>query len=128
MTEVKFFRNEAGLRGFLVKDHTGYAPHGQDIVCAAISALAQTTLLGLKKIVGLEPEVELADGYLYCLIPDDLIPKREKQAQLILKVLYEGIIAISEEYSRYVSVKEVRCGENENGSSVVCHQKRRRKH
>lgn len=39
-----------------IKGHAGYAPHGQDIVCAAISAIAQTAVLGIESIAATYPE------------------------------------------------------------------------
>lgn len=33
-----------------MKGHAGYAEHGQDIVCASVSAIIQTALLGLQAI------------------------------------------------------------------------------
>jgi uncharacterized protein YsxB (DUF464 family) len=33
-----------------VKGHAGYAPHGHDIVCAAVSAILQTAVLGLESV------------------------------------------------------------------------------
>lgn len=38
-----------------VKGHAGYAPHGQDIVCAAVSAILQTAVLGLESIADSYP-------------------------------------------------------------------------
>jgi uncharacterized protein YsxB (DUF464 family) len=33
-----------------MKGHAGYAEYGQDIVCASVSAIIQTALLGLQAI------------------------------------------------------------------------------
>lgn len=38
-----------------VKGHAGYAPHGQDIVCAAVSAILQTAVLGIESIAETYP-------------------------------------------------------------------------
>lgn len=38
-----------------VKGHAGYAPHGQDIVCAAVSAILQTAVLGIESIAATYP-------------------------------------------------------------------------
>jgi len=48
MTRVTFFQNHDGrLTGFDAKDHAGYAEEGEDIVCAAISALVINTVNSL---------------------------------------------------------------------------------
>ena len=60
-TEV--FRNALGLVvGFSAKGHAGTAKHGKDIVCAAISALTQTTALGLVKHLNREIDLQHASG------------------------------------------------------------------
>lgn len=51
MIKVKIFRNSTGkINGFKVTGHgVDMAPHGQDIVCAGVSALTQTAILGVAK-------------------------------------------------------------------------------
>lgn len=50
MIEVKIFRNpEGSIVGFDVLGHAGKDEVGKDIVCAGVSSLAQTAVLGLQK-------------------------------------------------------------------------------
>ena len=49
--------------GFKAQDHAGYAREGSDIVCAAISALTQTTVVGLNEVVGVSCQWEVDDGF-----------------------------------------------------------------
>ena len=39
MTKVTIFKQQGLYKGFEVSGHSGYADAGEDIVCAAISAL-----------------------------------------------------------------------------------------
>ncbi|NLL42276.1 MAG: ribosomal-processing cysteine protease Prp [Firmicutes bacterium] len=130
MITLEFYRNKQveGWQGFLVEGHSGFAAHGEDIVCAAVSALAQTAVLGIQEVIEIDCLVEIdeADGLLLCLLPEKLAQEEWKQAQLVLKVLYTGLSAIEEEYGKHVSVKEVPYRENE--SAIVRFKKRRRKH
>ena len=51
-TTVTFLkRSDGALLGYRANGHSGYAEAGADIVCAAISALTQTTLNGLKNVL-----------------------------------------------------------------------------
>jgi len=117
-----------GWRGFLAYGHSGFAGHGEDIVCAAVSALTQTAVLGLQHVLGIECLVWMdeSEGSLLCLLPENLGCEVWKQAQLVLRVLYVGLLATEEEYGNYVSVKEVPYRENE--SAIIRLQKRWRKH
>lgn len=39
-----------------VSGHAGHAAYGEDIVCAAVSAIVQTALLGLEAVASEHPE------------------------------------------------------------------------
>ena len=52
MTTVRVFRRPDGaISGFDANGHAGYAEAGEDIVCAAVSALTEATLNGLQSVV-----------------------------------------------------------------------------
>ena len=48
MIEIEIYEEKDGrISAFSVHGHSGLAPKGRDIVCAGVSTLAQTALLGL---------------------------------------------------------------------------------
>lgn len=98
------------------------------MVCAAMSVLTHTAVLGLKKVLGVDCLVKADEtqGLLVCLLPDRLSGEEYKQAQLILEVLYAGVTATVEEYGNYVRMKEVPYREDE--SAIFRLKKRRRKY
>ena len=50
MTRVTFYQNRNGqITGFEARDHSGYAEAGEDIVCAAVSALVIHTVNSLDR-------------------------------------------------------------------------------
>ena len=53
MTRITLFRSRSHAIGFEAEGHTGYAEEGSDIVCAAVSALTQGAVIGLKEVIGL---------------------------------------------------------------------------
>ena len=126
MTKIEFYKTDLGWRGFQAQGHTGFANSGEDIVCAAVSVLTQTTVLGLKQVLGIDSQVQIDEkkGLLVCLLPDELNAAQWGQAQILLEVLYVGLLATAEEYGDYVSVKEVPYRENE--SAIIRLKKGRR--
>ena len=49
MIRISVVRDRRGdIVGWSVSGHSGFAPRGEDIVCAGVSAIVQTTLLGLQ--------------------------------------------------------------------------------
>lgn len=124
MTKVEMFHAElAGWQGFKVLGHSGFAAHGEDIVCAAVSVLTQTTILGLQRVVDVDCLVQIDEdlGLLICFLPEKISQEKWDQAQLILDVLYVGLTATEAEYGDYLTVKEVPYHENE--STIIRHKK-----
>lgn len=65
MIKIQIFRNAAReISGFTVNGHANAAPHGQDIVCAAVATLTQTAVLGLERHLGREVSLEIGAGNL----------------------------------------------------------------
>ena len=49
MTEITVFLKGGKPIGFDAHGHTGYAECGEDIVCAAVSAITQTAAMGVSE-------------------------------------------------------------------------------
>lgn|SRR5690554_3043033 len=111
MTSIQLLRSAGRFVGFKAKGHTGYGPTGQDIVCAGVSTLVQTTVLGLQELVGLDLEIKQnqKNGLFHCLIPTTVDENKLEQAHLIFNLMYLGLQQIAQEYRKYVqiSLKEV---------------------
>ncbi|NLK01076.1 MAG: ribosomal-processing cysteine protease Prp [Clostridia bacterium] len=101
---------EGRIVGFNIQGHAGFAPHGKDIVCAAVSAVAQTAAIGLKKYFTHLVNVKQYKGSLKLKVSGD-IPRKERMiADAILNTMCWGLKSLEEEYGEYVRVvnKEVR--------------------
>ncbi|HOB87843.1 MAG TPA: ribosomal-processing cysteine protease Prp [Bacillota bacterium] len=105
MIRVTVWRKAAGpISGFQVEGHAGYAPAGEDIVCAAVSALTQAALLGLERLLGIRPaQFHCRRGNLKCLFQ----PAPEREGQLILETMVQGLKETAESYGTYLSLKEI---------------------
>lgn len=106
MITIRLWRLADGsINGFAVNGHADYAPKGQDIICAAVSAVTQAALLGLTKHVGLNPEVKIKEGYLSCM----LTPGSEANTavQAILATMVLALYDITAQYPGRIQLKEV---------------------
>jgi len=111
MIQVNIFRNNNGLiRGFEISGHAGYAELGQDIVCAAVSILATTTVNSLLEQLSLKPsyKVDENSGFLECYISEELSEIEQERAQVILKTLEIGLKSIKQEYTEYIKIRQRR--------------------
>ena len=104
MTRITVFYNRGSLVGFHAKGHTGYAEAGEDIVCAAVSALTQTAYLGIGELVGADMRLEQKDGELRLMLEEDISESEREKAQLILGTMLLGLRSIEENYSDYLKV------------------------
>ena len=63
MTTAKFLFSDDTVISFEVRDHSGYAEEGEDIVCSAISSAVYMAANTIIEIMKLNPEAEVRDGY-----------------------------------------------------------------
>ncbi len=109
MVKAEIYYEEGRRKGFVVQGHAGAAEPGQDIVCAAISALTQTVLLGLNTYLTVKPVWELEDnGYLECWLPESLSGADAEKAALLLGTLELGLQCMEESYGQYLKVSKRR--------------------
>ncbi|NMB11604.1 MAG: ribosomal-processing cysteine protease Prp [Firmicutes bacterium] len=106
MVKVEFYTDAAGrIYKFAAEGHSGFAPHGEDIVCAAVSVLLQTAVLGLQEVAGIKPQVVVGDGHLVCHLSAE--ETGNAAVHTILQTMLLGLQAIQAEYGGYVSVKQI---------------------
>ncbi len=103
MTTAFIYQRGGWITGFEIKGHAGYAPAGADIVCAAVSAVSETTVLGLTRVLGLNCPVHTDEkrGALSCFLPPE---GADERAQVLLKTLVEGLTGIYQEYPGFIRI------------------------
>ena len=106
MTAITVHMRGEHILGFTAKGHSGYAEKGEDIVCAAVSALTETAYLGLTELLKLEPEFRSGDGELRVMLPKELPREQGEKAELILGSMLLGLRAIEENYSNYLKISK----------------------
>lgn len=84
------------LFGFSVEGHAGFGEYGTDIVCAGVSAVAQTALFGLQDILGNAVRSAKKGGYLEVQV--DPVRAREEGPRAILRALELGLESMQRSY------------------------------
>lgn len=106
---VKYTIQTAGelIVGFKVTGHAGFDKAGSDIVCAGVSAIAQTAALGLVNHLGSEARWEQQSGKLVCQLKLNKLPAGQQMvaSQAILRSMQLGIEALCEAYPDFVRVE-----------------------
>ncbi len=89
-----------------VTGHAGWAEPGLDIVCAGVSALVVTTLIGLKQVAG-HPHVGKAkSGRMYCRVLPGGTAESALKAQTVLETTVLGLKDMSKDYNKFIKVTE----------------------
>ena len=103
MIKVKIFRNSTGkINGFKVTGHADMAPHGQDIVCAGVSALTQTVILGVAKHLRREVEYVVKSGNLIL----NLLSEPDELTDAIFETMLLGLVEIEKINSKNIKISE----------------------
>ncbi|HHX23220.1 MAG: ribosomal-processing cysteine protease Prp [Tepidanaerobacteraceae bacterium] len=87
-----------GYKYMEISGHAQYAEYGKDIVCAGVSALTETAVLGLKNVVGIDPLVYRKEGCLILKLPDNMTLEELEKAAIILETIFLGLKDISKDY------------------------------
>ncbi len=58
------FKDRSKAAGIRVEGHSGTGKKGEDLVCAAVSVLAQTAVAGISRIAEIEQDLTIRDGYI----------------------------------------------------------------
>ena len=103
MINITVKKRNGSYLDFLSRGHAGYAEEGQDIVCAAVSALIITTVNSLDEFTDEEIEVGEDDGYVSIHFKTD--PNTER-GKLLMDSLILGLTEIEHSYNnRYLTVR-----------------------
>ena len=87
--------------------HTGYGVEGEDIVCAALSSIVQTAVLGLLQVAGVDVNLDRDDerGYLKASISKELDKASRLKCDMILDTMLLGIADLHEGFSDFVELE-----------------------
>ena len=100
MTTVIFQQQGDLLLGFKVKDHSGYAEEGEDIVCSAISSATIMTANTITEILNIKANVTVGDGILELELPQN----EAEKADAVMQGFLLHMNALKEQYSKYIKL------------------------
>ena len=109
MTTVTFYSEGSRLTGLEMKGHSGYAPQGGDIVCAALTSAVRLIECAVNDVLGLEASVKVRDkdASISLKLPKALDADSESVCQTLLAALLVHCVQLVEEYPENITVLEV---------------------
>ncbi|MBR6406807.1 MAG: ribosomal-processing cysteine protease Prp [Lachnospiraceae bacterium] len=104
MLKVTVYQDSDGqAQGFQISGHSGYAEAGSDIVCAAVSALAENTVNSIEAFTEDETDVLAVneeEGFLHYRLK-----KVSKESALLLNALVLGLRNTEQSYGQFVQIR-----------------------
>lgn len=93
---------EASVRrdGITVKGHANYAVSGSDIVCAGVTALAQTLIKSIKDLTDDKIEYEISPGRV-----DIKYGNLSEKSKTLVDSFFIGICLIADEFPDHVRIE-----------------------
>ena len=93
--------------GFSVSGHSGYAEAGQDIVCAAVSAVVGMAEATINDVCGAKAKVRVKEEDARITLTLPAICDEEESVQAVLAGLLLYLCNLRDEYPDYIEVLEV---------------------
>ena len=107
MTKCEFFTEGDRITGFTVSGHSGYAENGQDIVCAAISAVVTMAEATINDVCGAKAKVRVKDEDARITLTLPASCDEEETVQAVLAGMMVTLCNMRDDYPDYIEVMEV---------------------
>ena len=107
MTKCEFFTQDDRITGFSVSGHSGYAEAGQDIVCAAISAVVAMVEATVNDVCGAKAKVRVKDEQARITLTLPVSCDEEDSVQAVLAGMMIYLCSLRDDYPDYIEVLEV---------------------
>ena len=107
MTKCEFFTQDDRITGFSVSGHSGYAEAGQDIVCAAISAVVTMAEATINDVCGAKAKVRVKSDTARITLTLPASCDEEESIQAVLAGMMLTLISMRDDYPDYIEVLEV---------------------
>ena len=114
MTTVRFYKTNGIYYGFEEKGHTGFAESGEDVLCAALSAMTMLLINSIEcsydSVVDYTIDEKTTD---IKLIAKSALPKYEKDEKKqyavsgLIQAYFFQLMDLVEDYYEYLDVKEI---------------------
>ena len=103
MINITVKKRKGSYLDFLSKGHAGYAEEGQDIVCAAVSALIINTVNSMETFTKEKFQAKDKDGYVSIIFEQS---PNTPEGKLLMDSLILGLTEIEHNYNnRYLTLK-----------------------
>ena len=108
MTTIVIYKNNENYVGFECYGHSGYGEYGNDIVCASISTLVQSTAMGIKEVLKIDAKIKSDDkkGMFNILVSKDLNKRQTEDVNLLINTMRVAVIDLESQFPKNIKLEE----------------------
>lgn len=103
MVKVKVLLKQDRICEIKVSDHAQSGIHGQDLICAGVSAICVGILNTLNELYEDVCELVMSEAYVEIINKDIL----NDDVQLILRTMYIQLLTMEKNYGRFIKITKV---------------------
>ena len=107
MTRCEFFTENDRITGFSISGHSGYAEAGQDIICAAISAVVTMAEATINDVCGAKAKVRVKEEDARVTLTLPASCDEEEAVQAVLAGMLLTLAGMRDDYPDFIEVLEV---------------------
>ena len=109
MIQASFSTDGSRITAFTVAGHSGLAPSGEDILCAAVTRAVRLPECAVNAVLGLQAGVKVndQDASITLKLPRNLEGEADQVSQTLLAALMVYLVQLQEEYPEHINVMEV---------------------
>ena len=100
MVRVTVFEEQGTPVGFELTGHADAGAYGEDIVCAGISAITETALLGITDVLKFDVVPTHEEGHMYCILPKDTSLEDMEKAAIVFNTMIAGLTSLQQGYPK----------------------------
>lgn len=100
MVRVTVLRERGIPVGFELTGHANEGAYGEDIVCAGISAITETAILGVTDVLKLDAAVAQEEGHVRCELSRETSPEDMAKAAIVFNTMIAGLTSLQRAYPK----------------------------
>lgn len=104
MITSNFYIKNHKIIGFHVSGHAGYADHGSDIVCSAVSVLSMSIANGITEVLNIQPKIDINEDGMLKLSLRKNSKEEIDSSQVLLKTMLINMKDLEKNYTDYIKV------------------------
>ena len=100
MVRVTVFTEQGTPVGFRLTGHADQGAYGEDIVCAGISAITETALLGITDVLKLDAAWSREEGHMRCELSRETAGEDIEKAAIVFNTMIAGLSSLQQAYPK----------------------------